>query len=169
MSLLDELVPEPTVALSVDVLGLVAAQVAGTVLLGMAQAVVFGRIGYLLPAAGLFAGGWLWLRRRVRGDGVVGRVRLRSLAPRSALGNGLFWAGAYLAGMVVLEPGQPAGVLALGALALAVLGGVTGLGLTLCAGDTARATQDDLGTVLTPGRLPGQLLSPADQGLAPPE
>ena len=169
MSLIDELAPQPTMALSVDVVGLLAGQLGGTLLCGLAQIVVFGRIGYLLPAAGLFVGGWLWLRRRVQGGGVVGRVRLRSLAPRSALGNGLAWAGAYVAGMVVLEPGQPASVLFLGAAALSVLGGLTALGLTLCAGDTARATQDDLGAVLTPGRLPGQLLSPADQGLGPPE
>ncbi len=166
---MDDLAPRPTVALSVDVIGLLASQLSGTLACGLTQYLVFGRIGYLPPAVGLFVGGWLWLRRRVRGGGVVGRVRLRSLAPRSALGNGLAWAGGYVAAMVVLEPGQPAGSLFLGAVALSVLGGLTALGLTLCAGDTARATQDDLGGVLTPGRLPGQLLSPADQGLGPPE
>lgn len=168
MSLLDEFAPQPTVALSVDLLGLLASQVGCAFVLGVAQVLVFGRVGYLLLATGLFVGGWLWFRQRVRGGGVVGRGRIRSLASRSALGNGLTWAVAYGSGMVVLEPGQPAGVLALGAAAVALVGGLTALGLTLCAGDTAGATQDELGGVLTPGRRPGQLLSRADQGLGPP-
>lgn len=168
MRLEDALVPTPSVPLPVDLLGVVAAQVGVATMLGVGQILVVGRLGFGLPALGVFVGGWLWFRRRVRGGGVVGRARLVALAPRAAAAHAALWAGGYLGAMTALSQDASGVKLVLGAIAVGVLGAVTSLGLTLCAGDTARATQDDLGVLLRPGRQPGQLLSPADEGLGPP-